>query len=106
MDAYFELMKFSNNIRLKTTKENFENCINVINHIKIINKMTAEEKDKKLIHLINVAERELPFRSYQIYSLELDKNLAQAITSLTNLPNVSYKNCDYSASSTVYKWGS
>ena len=95
MDAYFELIKFSNNIRLKTTNENFENCINVINYIKIINKMSVEEKDEKLIHLINIAERDLPFDG-EIYSLEFDKNLAKAITSLPNLPDVSYKNWDSS----------
>ena len=51
-------MTFSNNIRLKTTNENFENCINVINYIKVINNF-EEEKNQKMIYLINEAEREL-----------------------------------------------
>ena len=72
MDAYFELMKFSNNIRLKTTNQNFEKCLDVINYIRVLNKMTIEQKDKKLFHIIHEAERDFPFQTSEFYSLEHD----------------------------------
>jgi hypothetical protein len=55
MNAYFEFFKFSRNIRLKITNENFEKCIDVIDYIRNINKTIIEEKDLKLIYIINEA---------------------------------------------------
>ena len=35
-------------------------------------KMTIEQKDKKLFHIIHEAERDFPFQTSEFYSLEHD----------------------------------
>ena len=44
--------------------------------------MIVEEKDKKLIHIINEAERDFPFSSDEIKSLKQDRNYTAAIRTL------------------------
>ena len=53
LDAYFLLARFSKKIRLITTKENFENCQNMIEHLKVINKFIPRFNDRKQICVIN-----------------------------------------------------
>jgi len=97
LDAYFELSKFSNNIRFKSTNENFEKCIDVINHFRILNKMVAEKKNRKLIYIINCGEKDFPFSSDEIYSIDQSETEARAIRTLnTYISAVRYKFYDYS----------
>ena len=94
-------MKFSNNIRLKTTDHNFENCINVINYINVLNYLSIFTEDK-LFYIINEAERYLPFTSWEFNSLELEQTKVES-KNIYNITNVSFKNQDYSNSS-EYEW--
>ena len=69
--------------------------------------MIAEEKDKKLIHIINEAERDFPFSSDEIKSLKQDRNYTAAIRTLNAfISSVTYKSYDYGNFSNEFEWNS
>ena len=66
------MARFSQKIRLVTTKENFDNCLNVIEYFKVINKVITTEKDKKQIGIINKVAKK--FTDFEWFSVEQDRN--------------------------------
>ena len=53
LGVFFNFSEFTNKIRMVTTKENFDNCQNVIEFLKVINKMITTERDKKQLCIQN-----------------------------------------------------
>jgi hypothetical protein len=62
------MAKFTRKIRVVSTSENFENCLNVIEYFKVIDKMTPENKNKKLFHLLNESDK--LYMALDIFSLQ------------------------------------
>ena len=92
MDVYFELARFSQKIRLVTTKENFDNCMNVIEHFKVINKVITTEKDKKQIGIINKIAKK--FTDFEWFSFEQDKNQGVVMRNFVGTHRI-FKNYDF-----------
>jgi hypothetical protein len=65
--------------------------------------MTIEKNLKKLIYIINEADRDFPFNDEEIYSLEQDKSKTMCYF-CRNIIMVKCKSYNYENSSTKVKW--
>ena len=73
LDAYFNFLRFTNHVKIKTTNSNFENCLIVCDFLKVTNQMLVkfvpENANKKWLHVNHEADRSFPDFDL-IYSIE------------------------------------
>lgn len=98
MLAYRGLMRFANSVKVHCKDDNFENCLIVLDMVKLMNMTLREvlgDNKEKQVHVVMEAKNTFP--SYlQFHSIELDESKQKTIQILSYPTCLNYRNFDLS----------